>query len=361
MPSSQPDRASNQPGPAGTSCSPGSGATGRVTSHSAASTGRCSRNTGRAARPTPVTSRCRPKAASRGISSVASPACASARATVAAEGGSRFDAAAPRTPTAVPGKPATSTRNSTAALPPAASSQPVAGRSGRRASATPSCQGTHQPVTTAVAARVSPPSGAATASTTGTATAAAPSRASNRTSSGVAASRVRWTPRNHSGLSDRTTTVRTTLCAVPCTARAAATTATPPASTATGPASARTRRHHQRSGASAVPARLRAAPNPATRKNRPRVWNSQLTGARPVIVRSGLSSRTTPSAPRAGAVTSQCPSTTPAMATTRSASVPVSRRALTVPPLTVPPLTVPPLTVPPLTVPPPAAGRGRRR
>jgi hypothetical protein len=120
----------------------------------------------------------------------------------------------------------------------------------------------------------------------------------------VAASRVRCTPRNHNGLSDRTTTARTRLCDAPCTASATATTATAPARADTGPASARTRRHHQRPGPSAATARLRAAPKPATRKKSPRVWNSQLAGPSAGIVRSGLSSRTTPSTV-AGAVTSQ--------------------------------------------------------
>ncbi|MBB3678578.1 hypothetical protein FHX36_004367 [Modestobacter versicolor] len=256
---------------------------------------------------------------------------------MAADGGSRFDPAAPRTPTAVAGKPPSRTSSRTPSAPPTSSAAAAGRGSGRRASAMPSCQGTHQPVSTAVDASAPLPSGAATASTAGTAAAQVPSRSSSRSRSGVAASRARCTPRNHSGLSDRTTTARTRLCAAPCSDSATATAATPPASAATGPASARTRRHHHRGAASRAVAWLRAAPNPATRKNRPSVWNSQLAGASAGMVRSGLSSRTTPST-AVGAVTSQWPSTTPAVATTRRASIPGSL----------------------LTGSPPA-GRGRRR
>ncbi|GAB2982658.1 hypothetical protein GCM10027184_37110 [Saccharothrix stipae] len=121
-----------------------------------------------------------------------------------------------------------------------------------------------------------------------------------------------YTARNHNGVTTRYPTVITVCCGRPRTDSPNRTAAHAPSNTATGSTSLRARGHHG--------APDRAAPNPPVKKNNPNVCNTQLAGASSGTHRNGLST-TSPSPVSTTAVTSQCPSTTPTIATARVASI----------------------------------------
>lgn len=82
--------------------------------------------------------------------------------------------------------------------------------------------------------------------------------------------------------------------------------------------------------------RLRAAAYPPTKKNTASVCSTHDSGASSGMNASGLETATVPRGPSTHAVTSQCPSTTPAIASARSASTPRSRPAASSPRLAPP-------------------------
>lgn len=270
----------------------------------------CTRNTGSAAALSAG-------ARNVGRTSSTSPTCATASADAAADGGDRFDSAAPGTPTALAGHPRTSSA-ANAPAPTANSAAPHDRPSPRRAANTPSCHGTHHTATT-----FTHPTSTATRAA-GTATPHHPTRAS----SGVSADSTTCTTRNHSGVTTRYPTVHTVCCGAPRTDSPNRTSAHTPSSTATGTTSRRARRHHG--------VAERAAPNPPAKKNSPSAWSTHVAGASSGTHRSGLST-TRPSSVSTGAVTSQCPSTTATTAIARVASTTRSRLTAAPPPRSAPP------------------------
>ncbi|MCP2097978.1 hypothetical protein LV78_005968 [Actinosynnema pretiosum] len=140
--------------------------------------------------------------------------------------------------------------------------------------------------------------------------------APRRRSSGVQASSARCTPRNHSGPTTSHPTTSTVSCGSPRSDSPSRTSAHTPSSAPTDGSTRRARAHQG--------TRERAAANPPAKKNSPRVWSTQVTGASSGIQRSGLSS-TTPCSVSTSAVTSQWPSTTPVIAMARTASTNGSR------------------------------------
>ncbi|MDU0293456.1 hypothetical protein NUG22_29960 [Saccharothrix longispora] len=263
----------------------------------------CSRKTGSAA----AVSR---GARNAGRTSSTRPTWASASASAAAEGGDRFDSAAPGTPTAEAGWPRPS-RAANATAPAPSSAAPHERRHPCRATSTPTCHGAHHTASTFAQPGPAHQASAAT-SATGSATPHQPSRVI----SGVAASSSTYTPRNHSGVTTAYPVFHTVPCGRPRTDNPNRTTAHTASSPATGGNSRRTLDHHG--------VVERAAPNPPVKKNRPSTWSTQLAGASSGIHRSGLST-TSPSSVSTSAVTSQWPSTTPTTASARVASTRGSR------------------------------------
>jgi hypothetical protein len=96
-----------------------------------------------------------------------------------------------------------------------------------------------------------------------------------------------------------------------------------PRSTRTGTAGRRALRVHG--------VREPAAAKPPVKKNRPRVWKSQLTQDSSGSHRNGLSTTSAPSTSTTD-VTSQCPTTTPAIASARTESITGSRVVTALPP-----------------------------
>lgn len=240
-----------------------------------------------------------------GRSSSTRPICASARANATGDGGNRFDRPAPGTPTALAGYPLCSNRTMPS-TPDTSSAAPHERRFPCSATRTPTCHGTHHTARTFTQPRSN------TTTTAGTTT---PHQPDPRIR-GVRASSATYTTRNHSGVTTRYPTVSTVCCGSPRIDSPKRTAAQPPSNTATGATSRRARRVHG--------VRDRAAANPPVKKNSPSVWKIQLAHVSSGTHRNGLSTTNAPSTGTTD-VTSQCPSTTPAMASARTASITGSR------------------------------------
>nr|WP_184689946.1 hypothetical protein [Saccharothrix tamanrassetensis] len=247
----------------------------------------------------------RARARNVGRISITRPIWANASASAAGDGGNRFDCSAPGTPTALIGWPfCTSTANAPA--PSTSSAAPHERRCPCRATRTPSCHGAHHTAST-----FTQPRSRATRAI-GIAKPQPPSLRNN----GVRPSSTTCTARNHSGVTTRWPIVITVCWGNPRSDSPKRTTAQPPSSTATGTTNRRTRRSHGVAD--------RAAAKPPVKKNSPRVWSTQLTGASPGSHRNGLST-TNPVSTSTTDVTSQWPATTPPIASARTASITGSR------------------------------------